>query len=477
MVHLPQELLSHICSYLAIEQPPPRIWHDEPRDPFFLSHDDDIKIGTMLSLSLANSSFHHAVKPYLYRTIKHPIKVTKLLLRSLLVPHTAQLVQNLSTQTWTTGKEHWYEPPGPNYEPLPYALVETAMRDKGLSDGLVEDMHRGIKQGLEDALYALLLLTCTNLRLWKTAFDRVFSHTLVARTIREVNRTGVALQLLQEVTIGNADDEGTLDLSKVHDVLSVPSLRRIRGIAVTTDDILDYVWQVLPHRNVKDIGLDQAGVDGDSLSCLFRAYTCLETVSIELGGPQQYLDSMEDYSGIGDSLRQYGTKLLSLGVVRQDEFDEDNTLDRTPLGNLSTLTALRRLRISYDALFGGETVSNERPATWLQEVLPFSLEEFDLVHVVHDEPELLDEQLKSLMADERFSALRWIQVRRGDDDEDFPEEDILPAGWKVENMGWGFVLSKSAGGGGGEDEPIRGDGANCESPVSQGGPEQECGGP
>jgi len=475
MVHLPQELLSHICSYLAIHQSPSQIWHDEPRDPFFFSHDDDIKIGTMLSLSLANSSFHHAVKPYLYRTIKHPIKVDKLLLRSLLVPHTAQFVQNLSTQTWTTGKEHWYKPPGPDYTPLPYALVESEMRDKGLSDELIEDMHRGIKQGLEDALYALLLLTCTNLRLWKTAFDRIFNHTLVARTIREVNKTGVALQLLQEVTIGNADDEGTLDLSKVHDVLSVPSLRRIQGIAVSIDDILDYAWPVLPHRNIRDIGLIQADVDGDSLCFLFRAYECLETFSIELGGPQQYLDSMDDYSGIGDTLRQYGSKLLSLGVVRND-LDEDNGLDRTPLGDLSALTSLRRLRISYDALFGGEAVSNERSTTWLQEVLPFSLEEFDMVHVVHDEPELLDEQLKLLLADERFPALRWIQVRRGDDDEDFPEEDILPTGWTVVNMGWGFVLSKSAGGDG-EDEAISGDEASCGSPVSQGGTELECGGP
>jgi len=445
MVHLPQELLSHICSYLVIQIPPPQIWHDEPRDPFlFLSRDDDFKIGTMLSLSLAHSSLHHAVKPYLYRTISHPIKVDKLLLRPLLQPHTAQLVQNISTETWTTGKEHWYKPAGSDYVPLPYALVDSAMRCKGLSPELREDLHRGIRQGLEDALYALLLLVCTNLRLWKAAFERSFSHTLVARTIREVIRSGSALQLLQEATIGNADDEGTLDLSKVHDVISIPSLRRIRCIAVSVDDILDYTWPVCPHPNLKEIGLIQAGVDSGSMGILFQAYEDLETFLIELGGPQQYLDSMDNYSRIGDSLRRYGSKLLKLGVVRSD-LDEDNSLARVPLGNLSALTSLKRLRISYDALFGGQAVSNERPTTWLQQVLPFSLEKLDLVHIVHDEPEVLDEQLKSLMADERFEALRWIGVRRGDDDEDFPEEDVLPVNWTVENMSWGFVLSKGVG--------------------------------
>jgi len=79
--------------------------------------------------------------------------------------------------------------------------------------------------------------------------------------------------------------------------------------------------------------------------------------------------------------------------------------------------------LSFKALYGDETQLNNRPATWLQENLPLSLETLGVMHVVHSAPQVLDEQLRGLMNDMRFSALNTIQVLGEEDGGDSPEED------------------------------------------------------
>ena len=103
------------------------------------------------------------------------------------------------------------------------------------------------------------------------------------------------------------------------------------------------------------------------------------------------------------------------------------------------LTALQKLSITYNALYGGQLVLNERPITWLQEILPPSLESLDIVHVVHTNPKHLDKQLKALIADKRFSALHAIRVGR--ENLNFPEWDV-PDGWEVVSRGDCFELWK-----------------------------------
>ena len=79
--------------------------------------------------------------------------------------------------------------------------------------------------------------------------------------------------------------------------------------------------------------------------------------------------------------------------------------------------------------------------TWLQEILPPSLESLEIIHVVHTNPKRLDQQVLALVSDKRFSALASIRVGR--EDVDFPKEDV-PDGWELANEGSCFELWKNA---------------------------------
>jgi hypothetical protein len=74
--------------------------------------------------------------------------------------------------------------------------------------------------------------------------------------------------------------------------------------------------------------------------------------------------------------------------------------------------------------------------------LPLSLEAISIVDVVYGGEQFLDEQVRELMKDERFAALKTIRVDR--EDENLPEDDGVPDGWEVEHLEGGFVFSKSA---------------------------------
>jgi len=147
-----------------------------------------------------------------------------------------------------------------------------------------------------------------------------------------------------------------------------------------------------------------------------------------VGGPNEDIDPVDDYSTFGQALRQYGTKLVRL-MIRRSELDDDEKRHRTPLVSLAELTSLRELALSFEALYGDESQLNDRP-TWLQENLPLSLEALVIEHVVHTKLQIVDEQLRRMINDKRFSALKrfhrmpkTIREHREDEDEDSTEDE------------------------------------------------------
>jgi len=113
-----------------------------------VSAEDELNLKTMLNISLASSSLHTAVKPYLYRTIgAHHDRWA--LLRTLLVPSTAQLVQSLSMMTG--GIPINRRPASLDHQPIPQALIAAAISGKGLPEPLMNEIYVGISQGLRDA--------------------------------------------------------------------------------------------------------------------------------------------------------------------------------------------------------------------------------------------------------------------------------------------------------------------------------------
>lgn len=280
-------------------------------------------------------------------------------------------------------------------------------------------------------------------------FNDKFRDTLVGRTILHISSSNTALKHLQQVNIICSCDDRPLPLHGMRDVLRLPSLRRIRGYNVDLYHLDDFEELMLssPHPNMKEICLERSFVAWErSMETLLRVNSGLETLSIENGGPDTNEEAIDDYSYIGDTLRKHGTKLLSLEVLRSD-FDEDETLWREPLGSLVVLRSLTSLALSYDALYGGEPQSNTQPTTWLQKVLPPSLESLDINHVVHTEPTLLDEQVKALIGDKRFNRLSYVRI--GSEHVHFLEKDV-PDGWQRSKPRKPLVLSKIGASEGGE---------------------------
>jgi len=365
MVHLPQELLSHICSYLVIIPSPFEDWDEgwPDKEPVHLSAEDEINLNTMLDISVASSSLHQAVQPYLYRTIIPSMSVIKSLLRTLIEqPSLARLVQNLSTgELWRVEEKQ----PVLEYVLLPRSSIAATFEGKDLPEILMLDIQSGIDKGSQDALCAVLLLLCTNLKVWMAGFNKDFRNTLVGRMVTHVSASKPALQHLQTVVIvGNANSEGALQLHELRDVLGLPSLRSIRTYNINPSGMVGYGDS---NPSVKEIVLGRSFVRWpQSIKALLCAYEQLDILSIENGGPDRDENLIHDFTGIGDVLRQHGTKLQSLEILRADLHEED-TLDRKPLGSLVALTSLERLELTYNALYGGQLIYNERPITWLQE--------------------------------------------------------------------------------------------------------------
>jgi hypothetical protein len=251
----------------------------------------------------------------------------------------------------------WMYADDDNNGPLSQTLVEAAMNNKGLSEKLMNEIRQGLRHGASDALYSLLLLLCTNLRVWMTVFEREMGEYIVSRTIEEVVHSGSALQQVQGVSLIFPVEDLTASLWELRPVLDLPRLREIRASRV---DVYGYVnFASSSHPNIRQIFLERANTDAGGVDLLFRACECLETLSIEFGGPNEWMDpvEVEDYPGIGHVLRHHGANLLQLTILRSEPDDDDEEEDqqiryRTPLGSLAELSSLRELTISFEALYG-----------------------------------------------------------------------------------------------------------------------------
>jgi len=254
---------------------------------------------------------------------------------------------------------------------------------------------------------------------------------------------------VQEVRIARADwdNDESVDLMPMHTILNLPNVCKISAFGVFTYRLpAGERWQLRKRSNMRELVLEKATVDVEGVSTLLSAYECLETLTIGYAGMQGDVADI-DYAGIGKTLRQYGTNLVNLTILRNEDeddlVDEDDLDDRSSLGSLAALTSLRKLTLDYEALYGRQAVPIERPTTWLQRILPVSLQYLDIVNVIPATPELFNEQVRVLMGDERFSGLESIRIR-SEDDEHFGDED-MPEDWKVESLGGFLVFSKTAG--------------------------------
>jgi len=323
-----------------------------------------------------------------------------------------------------------FKPADPNYASLLYLSMWSAMSRKGLSDKLKVDIHRGIREGLWDALYAFLLILCPNIHLWYVGGLLIgFRNSLVARTVQEVLALGFGLQQVETVGLvrSEEEEEEVFDLAEAQMILSLPNVCKVLGYGVGMPKRSGHAWRMPKCPKMRELGFKLSAVDVQGFHALLCAYENLETLSIMCAGPEDGIYDSSVYGAVGNTLRQYGTKLVSLELFVNQR--EEGAATRA-IGSLAELTSLRKLTLSYQALFGGASEHNQRPTMWLQQILPISLESLNMSDSP-DEPERLNEQLKALVYDRRYTALKTVEVYRYDDGSSSPED--LPVGWKLEN--------------------------------------------
>jgi len=427
MVQLPEELLSHICSYLRISA--------EPK----ASQDDRTKLSTLASISLSSRALSRAARPHLYRTlnisscdsgsISQPI--TSTLIQQ---PDTAHLVHQLHTQTWQTRAELGLT----NREPVPVPsvlktqLLAAASSLGDVSARLKEDVQHGLRDGVEDAEYALLLCLCTNLEVWKSCAVYAAQESIVFDVVREAFidqalvgtlPTSRPLQHVREVEIRHGDTEGSTNLGTIAEILKLPALEIFRGCMLKCNESTSLPQST--QSKVKRIYLESSLLDSTGLEQLLVACPNLETLSVHWGSSIVGVSRIQ-YDRMGEALRRHGTKLKNLRLRPEDAFAIDDNPDvYQPLGNLKELGSLRLLAVPYTVLLGGLDVSSDQSSEWLRETLPVSLRTLRISDADDVESESLDAQLLEVMKDEQFTELSTIRINRG---EEF-SEDAEDVGW------------------------------------------------
>lgn len=427
MAQLPEELLSHICSYLRIT------------DASWNAGKKQTNLATLASISLASKAFNRVARPHLWHTLDIGPHVQngywrRLVSSVLQRPDTARLVQYLHTHSW---EFRWVSaPPGYHGERLRAALepqLQSTIDGLPCSPEFKQNLQTGMEEGWEDADYALLLWLCTNLKKWELDSPHPVEESLVFAAIREAvadqtlvssEQTPRPLQHVREIKIEHGDTENSTDLGNISDVLRLPALDTFRGRMLSCDHDTTSFPQSL-RSSIKRLFLDFSLIDGNGLRTLLTACSDLETLSIQWGssivGPARI-----EYDRMGQALRQYGRKLKTLRLRPEEaETFEDDEDSYPPLGSLKQLTLLRTLTLPYVALFGGADLSGDRSPIWLRDVLPASLKTLRIADADVEEDEVLDAQLLEVMKDEQFEDLSTIRVSRGE-----------PFSETAQNVGW-----------------------------------------
>ena len=436
MAQLPEELLSHICSFLRIGAGSKA------------SSDDPDKLSTLLNISLANRALNRAARPHLYHTLHViPSENLRSVLRTLSQsPETARLVQHLYTEAWMSRSELevTQSQPNPAESDLRAQLLD-AVDGLQVSSTLRQEIHDGVERGLEEAELSLLLCLCVNLKFWETESCYRFEETTVPKVIREaeVNQgadgevpTMQPLQHLREVDIAHADTEGYMELTELEGIFQLPALETFRGRMLKCDSLTELSEGL--RSKVKQIYLESSLIDGFGLQTLLHACPDVQTLSLHWGNSMVGVSRL-DFDAMGDALRQHGTHVSTLRLRAGEAFTLDSNAETLPpLGDLKPLTSLRTLTVPYAALLGGSDVASEQPQEWLQEVLPSSLKTLRVTDANNDYWEEFDEQLMEVLRDERFEALSTIRINR-------PEaftEDAEEVGWDESGTNKFWVVLK-----------------------------------
>ena len=447
MARLPPELIDLIFGYLLLDL-------DGTPNHGLTGVLDLERSTTLLKFGMACRAFYQLALPHVYHKFgcdhRGPITPLRVLECFMEQPKQALLIHELHTemvenlprgQHQPADRWHPYTRPGPSFQLCKFLF------SLDIPEKLEQHLYDGLRDGYDDAETAILLCMCENLRVWKTHtgdtppqhlthddFDeedfKQFKDSLQNKIIRKARTPGSRLlQQLSEVHVQFTSPENPdayyQTLNNVHDILRLPSLRRLtlQRFALFSQDYLP-----IPafRSTIEYLCLEESWLDADGLAILFRTCPRLKTLSIHrkdlaVCQPDSIYWHPITHSGIGDVLRQDGTNLTMF------EWDYDDPGHLQQIGSLASLTSLQTLTIRHGALIIEFFV--KMFDTHLKNILPTSLETLNVMmsHQPNNHQSLFISQLPQLMEDHKFERLSKIEFRGGHFA--FNAADIT--GWKL----------------------------------------------
>lgn len=433
MLHLPDELLQHILSFLH-----------QSEDLEASGRDNAPHIRTLLSVCLANRRFSNLG----YQALYHTINVTwdcgsrrlNLLLRTLRqCPKYRRLVMSLVVSGWDTESRADDRRLRSGAVSNEFSeLHDQVLGQLVLPPDLLDRLKTWLPHGHRDAQVAILMFMCSKLRRLALAlpyFDdqapmcvSVFAAAAYFQTESQVNpshetRSALVWSRLEEIELAHCDTESATDLSGLTCFMQAPSLSTFRLTQIDSCDI-----RVPGIRcAAKSIFFDDSLVDAEGLKSLLEASQELRVLSIKWGGGW-IGDAHIDLTAIGDALREHGLGLTSLKLNTEEPCEGDDLTE----GYLGSLTALplEHLVAPTRALFVRDISRLQYPfregpaapmrdpafpddANWLVNTIPRSLKTLRISEASDDKDlKLHDAQVLELLHHPSFERLDRVIICR-----------------------------------------------------------------
>ncbi|CAJ2514205.1 Uu.00g023240.m01.CDS01 [Anthostomella pinea] len=415
MPQLSEELVQLIFSHLRVSTSAPN-----KRGQI-----DRVGPKTLASACLVSKTFLRVAQPELYHTLdlRYYGSPRRLLTSIAHRRELAACVRKVYIESWATQEDVDNEgpttsPPEPALASEFSQLVEAIAFSTPLQDRLLV----GLRDGLEDAEFALLLASCWNVEFLQ--FSAVFDlpSTLTAEVVRaastqanDTTRYNPPLRRIHELHVDHWDTEDSTDLADLSGFLQLPALETLHGNMLS----LGEESEPLPTSNLKQVSLQWSVFDASGFSNLLSACPQLTSLTVEWGGASVG-ESEIKFDEIGAALRDHGTALRKLRLDPKDAEEFSGEEHDAPLGDLTSLTSLRSLTVPQAALLGENTLDDEdgedsdMPPSFLASTLPHSIETLRILLCDNEDVKTLDEQLWHLMSDKEFSALKAIRMNRSE---------------------------------------------------------------
>ena len=445
MDRLPEEVWERIIFQLRLERQIPKEEHEKA--------DFKLKRQTLRSLALTSKTLRRLTQPILHRTFSlggSDSTSICLLLRTL----TEQPVLRRYAIEIYVGE---YDERGDNIliEDSFQTALANAINGLALPSLAHDALSAFISTFLYDAAITLIICLCANVSTLEIDISgqpgfRNTSHGVVSESIckerfdqdsqkddrRDWNDKGKPARPfsnLRKLKAGCIDGDMMSDASDLTGFLQLPNIEELQGHWLTCFDGFDSPMS----SSIKRIELKDTIIDGPGLGKLLQACPGVTDLSIRWsfsfngGGGRRLITSKQFhfYQPVGEALRAYGKGLDNLDLsfesgddwhekVRQDDGDDNDTVDYRPptaIGSLKELESLRSLHISWTILFGDmkRSQATERPSQ-LSEMLPPSLQLLDVptCENLKTTPYAdVEEQIYALLGGgSPFSELRWIMV-------------------------------------------------------------------